>query len=225
MKILQSSLFRSLSAIIVGVLLIQYREQTMTWITIACGALFFISGLISCVIYYSAVHRADEVQMFDAQGNPVTTARPSFPIVGLGSMILGIILALMPTTFITGLMYVLASILILGAISQFVGLAAASKYCHIGLFYWLMPSLILLVGAVAVVRPTTIASAPLFVIGWCMLLYGVVEVINAIKIHQANKVRETARQAAEQRRQAAETQAINQQMTAQEEASDVTEEG
>ena len=58
-----------------------------------------------------------------------------------------------------------------------------------------------------------------------MLLYGVVEVINAIKIHQANKVRETARQAAEQRRQAAETQAINQQMTAQEEASDVTEEG
>ncbi|MCI6550448.1 MAG: DUF308 domain-containing protein [Prevotella sp.] len=223
MKILQSSLFRSLAAVIVGVLLIQYREQTMTWITIAGGALFFISGLISCVIYYSAVHRADEVQMFDAQGNPVPTARPSFPIVGLGSMILGIILALMPTTFITGLMYVLASILILGAISQFAGLAAASKYCHVGLFYWLMPSLILLVGVVAVVRPTTIASAPLFVIGWCMLLYGVVEVINAIKIHQANKVREAVRQAAEQRQQATETQALEQQTTAQEQAPEAAE--
>lgn len=223
MKILQSSLFRSLAAVIVGVLLIQYREQTMTWITIAGGALFFISGLISCVIYYSAVHRADEVQMFDAQGNPVPTARPSFPIVGLGSMILGIILALMPTTFITGLMYVLASILILGAISQFAGLAAASKYCHVGLFYWLMPSLILLVGVVAVVRPTTIASAPLFVIGWCMLLYGVVEVINAIKIHQANKVREAVRQAAEQRQQATETQALEQQTTTQEQAPEAAE--
>lgn len=223
MKILQSSLFRSLAAAIVGVLLIQYREQTMTWITIAGGALFFISGLISCVIYYSAVHRADEVQMFDAQGNPVPTARPSFPIVGLGSMILGIILALMPTTFITGLMYVLASILILGAISQFAGLAAASKYCHVGLFYWLMPSLILLVGVVAVVRPTTIASAPLFVIGWCMLLYGVVEVINAIKIHQANKVRGAVRQAAEQRQQATETQALEQQTTTQEQAPEAAE--
>lgn len=192
MKILQSSFFRSLCAIIVGVLLIEYREQTVTWITIASGALFFLSGLISCVIYYSAIHRATDVQVFDAQGNPLTPMKPNFPIVGIGSMVLGIILALMPTTFITGLMYVLASILILGAINQFVNLATAARYCHVGFFFWIMPSLILLVGIIAVVHPSTIASAPLFVIGWCMLLYGVVECINAIKIHQANKIRNAA---------------------------------
>ncbi|MDD6866917.1 MAG: hypothetical protein PUD61_05165, partial [Prevotella sp.] len=36
-------------------------------------------------------------------------------------------------------------------------------------------------------RPSTIASAPLFVIGWCMMLYGVVECINAMKIYRARK--------------------------------------
>ena len=39
MKVLQSSLFRALCAIIVGVLLIKYREDTVTWITIAMGVL------------------------------------------------------------------------------------------------------------------------------------------------------------------------------------------
>lgn len=40
MKVVHSSLFRAVCAIIIGVLLIQYREQTVTWITIAIGVLF-----------------------------------------------------------------------------------------------------------------------------------------------------------------------------------------
>ena len=54
MKVIQSSLFRALCAIIVGALLIQYREQTVTWITIAIGVLFFLSGVFSLLSYMSA---------------------------------------------------------------------------------------------------------------------------------------------------------------------------
>lgn len=50
MKVIHSSIFRAVCAIIVGVLLIQYREQTVTWITIAIGVLFFLSGVISLAI-------------------------------------------------------------------------------------------------------------------------------------------------------------------------------
>ena len=46
-----------------------------------------------------------------------------------------------------------------------------------------MPSIIMLIGIIAVVYPSAIASAPLFVIGWCMMLYGVVEIINNLKIN------------------------------------------
>ncbi|HEY9550995.1 MAG TPA: DUF308 domain-containing protein, partial [Prevotella sp.] len=65
MKIIQSSLFRALIAIIVGALLIKYREQTVTWITISIGVLFFLSGIISCASYYSAKRQTADTFVFD----------------------------------------------------------------------------------------------------------------------------------------------------------------
>ena len=50
-----------------------------------------------------------------------------------------------------------------------------------------MPSVIILVGLLALIRPSAIASAPLFVIGWCMLLYGVSESVNSIKFYLLRK--------------------------------------
>ena len=177
MKVLQGSAFRAICSIIVGALLVKYREQTVTWITIAMGVLFFLSGLISCLIYFSQKRHADEPQLFDANGNQILGAKPQFPIAGIGSIILGIVLAMMPATFT---------------------LASATRFARIGLVWWLMPSLVLLVGIIAVVRPSTIASAPLFVIGWCMMLYGMIECINAIKIYRVKKAFEKLAKAADE---------------------------
>ena len=69
MKVVHSSFFRALCAIIVGALLIQYREQTVTWITIAIGVLFFLSGVISIATYFSAKRNASKVGIvYDANG-------------------------------------------------------------------------------------------------------------------------------------------------------------
>jgi len=51
MKTVQTSFIRAIIAVVVGLLLIKYREDTVTWITIIIGVLFFISGLISCIVY------------------------------------------------------------------------------------------------------------------------------------------------------------------------------
>lgn len=183
MKVVHSSFFRAICAIIVGALLIQYREQTVTWITIAIGVLFFLSGVISIATYFSAKRNADKVGIvYDANGKQLTGLKPNFPIVGIGSLILGLILALMPNTFINSLMFILSVILIMGALTQFTNLATARKMGGVGVVYWIFPSVILLVGLLAIIKPSAIASAPLFVIGWAMLVYGVVECINALKI-------------------------------------------
>lgn len=187
MKTMRSSLVRSLCAVIVGALLVKYREQTVTWMTIAIGVLFFLSGVVSCATYFAARRNSDMPQVFDAGGKQLTGFKPQFPLVGLGSLILGLILALMPTVFVDFLMYILAAILILGAVSQFVNLATISRIARIGFYFWIMPSLTLLVGIIAVVYPQSIASAPLFVIGLCLMLYGVVECVNAVKIHKLRK--------------------------------------
>ena len=49
MKALQSYIFRAISAIVVGALLVKYREETVTWLTILIGVIFFVSGVICCI--------------------------------------------------------------------------------------------------------------------------------------------------------------------------------
>lgn len=189
MKVFRSSIFRALGAIVIGALLVKFREQTVTWITVAIGIIFLVSGIISITAWFSAKRKGgtDGVDIYDAQGNLITMPSQPFPIVGLGSVILGGVLAMFPNSFVNGLTYVIAIMLILGALTQFFNLTVARRFATIGLVWWIFPTIVLLVGLIAVVKPSWIASAPLLVLGWCIIVYGVVDLIDSIKIHQCRK--------------------------------------
>ena len=187
MRILQSAVFRAICAIVIGVLLIKFPDNTVKGITIAIGVLFLLSGIISCVTYYMAKRNVSEYKIYDKEGNIVAGEQPTFPIVGLGSSILGLILALSPTAFVSALMYIIGAILILGAINQFMGLINGRRYGHVSLWYWAMPSLILLTGLYVMVKPMAPLAMAMLVLGWCTLLYGVVELINAFKFYRDKK--------------------------------------
>lgn len=182
MKVLQSSLFRAFCSIAIGALLIKYRGETVTWMTIAIGVLFLLSGIISCATYFMTARKASEYKITDAEGNIISNGKPPFPIVGLGSMILGFILTITPDIFVTALMYILGAILILGAVNQYMVLANVRKIGAVSLLYWICPSVILITGLLVMLKPMETAELPLLIIGWCSLLYGVTEVINAMKV-------------------------------------------
>ena len=194
MKILQSSIFRALCAIAIGILLIKFPDNTVTWITVAIGILFLLSGIISLVVYMHARKNVSEYKITDAQGRVVAGEKPTFPIVGVGSIILGFLLALTPNIFITALMYIIGGILILGAINQYMNLVSARKYGKIGFGYWIFPSVILLIGLYVIIKPMAPASMAMLVLGWCSLLYGVTEMINSLKFYSDKR---KARQAQE----------------------------
>jgi uncharacterized membrane protein HdeD (DUF308 family) len=183
MKILQSSVFRSISAIAIGCLLIKYPDNTVTWITVAIGVLFLLSGIISLIVYVNARRNVSEYKITDANGRVVSGENPTFPIVGVGSLILGALLALTPNVFITALMYIIGGILILGAINQYMNLINARRYGKIGFGFWVFPSVILLIGLYVMVKPMAPASMAMLILGWCSLLYGVTELINSLKFH------------------------------------------
>lgn len=192
MKILQSSVFRAICAIAIGILLIKFPDNTVTWISVAIGVLFLLSGVISIVVYVNARKNVAEYKITDAEGNVITnTEQPTFPIVGVGSMILGAMLALTPNVFITALMYIIGGILILGAINQYMSLVNGRRYGKIGFGYWVFPSLILLTGLYVIIKPMAPVNVAMLVLGWCSLLYGVTELINALKFHSdKRKLRE-----------------------------------
>lgn len=187
MKILQSSVFRAICAIAVGAMLIKNPDSTVKGITIAIGILFLVSGVISCVAYFNARLHSVENEVYDTDGKLLVGGRPMFPIVGLGSVILGFVLALMPGAFVTSLMYVLGGIILLGALNQFMVLIQARKFATLPLWFWVCPTLVLLTGLFVMIKPMESASLPLLIIGWCLLFYGVTECINAFKIHQYRK--------------------------------------
>ena len=165
MRILQSSVFRAICAIIIGALLIKFPDNTVMGITVAIGVLFLISGLISCVTYFWAKRNVSEYKIYDAEGNLVAGEKPTFPIVGIGSAILGLILSLSPTAFVSALMYIIGAILILGAINQYMSLIGGRRYGRVGLWY----------------------NTAMLILGWCTLVYGVVELINALKFYRDKK--------------------------------------
>lgn len=187
MKIFQSSIFRGLCAIVVGVLLIKFPQDGVTWLTVAIGAIFLLSGVIAFIAYISARRHAGEYTITDQQGRIISGSQPTFPIVGAGSVILGLTLVVTPGVFVNGLMYILSIIMILGGINMLMSLISARRLGPIPFAFWIAPSLILLTGLFVILKPMESAELPLLILGWCSLLFGMAELINAIKIYTIHK--------------------------------------
>ncbi|MBQ7424173.1 MAG: DUF308 domain-containing protein [Prevotella sp.] len=229
MKIIKSGIFRALCAIVVGALLAMYREEMVEWLAKIIGILFFVSGLISVVSYF--VERRHMEQLVSSEDGSISSLTPTFPIVGLGSLVMGVVLAVMPTTFITTMMYILAALLILGAIGQYASLIGARQFCTFSFIFWIFPTITLLAGIFIIANPMDSASLPFRIIGWAMMFYGVIEIINSIKIHSAKKafqkIEEAKRAAEEQAAREAEdadVEEIKEEPVLEEQAQDISQE-
>lgn len=183
-KILQSSVFRALCAIVIGILLIKFPDNTVTGITVAIGVLFLASGIISCVTYFWSKRHVSEYKIYDTEGHLVAGEQPTFPIVGIGSAILGLILVFTPTAFVSALMYIIGIILILGAINQYMSLISGRRYGRISFWYLVMPTLILLTGLYVMLKPMEPLNMAMLILGWCTLVYGLVELVHALKFYR-----------------------------------------
>lgn len=187
MRILQSSLFRALSALVIGCLLIKYPDNTVNWITIAIGVLFLLSGIVSLLTYWNALRHVGEYTIYDAQGRIVAGTKPVFPFVGIGSIILGLILILMPSQFVTALTYIIGIVLVLGALNLLMALVTARVFARLSFVFWLLPSIVLVVGIYFMVKPLEPASMTMSALGWLSLLYGVTEMVNALKLYRCRR--------------------------------------
>ena len=199
MKVLQISAIRAIIVLVTGFLLVRYREETMTWMTITVGILFLLSGLVSCIAYYfekeKVAKKTAKAEQQEGQQEEENLKSPSFPIAGVGSIALGIILAVMPNTFITWVVYILAALLILGAVNQFMNLARSRQYARVPVYMWLFPTVILAVAILLISKPIETAQLPLLVLGWAFMYYGVLEFILIIRMYLVRKSYEKAEEA------------------------------
>ena len=69
-------------------------------------------------------------------------------------------------------------------------------YFDIWLSKGTLPTIILLIALFVIFKPFEVAAAPLFILGWCMLLYGVAECLSGIKAHKAERQKRIQEEAA-----------------------------
>ena len=184
MKFFQSFVFRAMCAIVMGLLLIRFPDNTLTGIVVAVGVLFLISGVASIASYVVARRESvSEVEVYDAQGRQIAGMRPLFPVVGVGSVLLGLILALRPIVFVSWLMYIIGIVLVMAAMLQLVSFFAARRIPVVSWLFAVCPMALLLTGLFVLLYPMQSAELPLLILGWCMVLYGVTEYVNETKYY------------------------------------------
>jgi len=198
MKVLQISAVRAIIVLVTGFLLVKYREDTMTWMTITVGVLFLISGLVACMLYYfekeKVAKKTAKAALQEGQQEEEDLKSPSFPIAGVGSIVLGIILAVMPNTFTTWMVYILSALLILGAVNQFMNLARSRQYARVPVYMWVFPTISMVVAILLISRPieTDALFFTLKVIGWAFMYYGVLEFVLIIRMYLVRKAYDKA---------------------------------
>ncbi|MBW4770315.1 DUF308 domain-containing protein [Prevotella jejuni] len=198
MKVLQISAVRAIIVLVTGFLLVKYREDTMTWMTITVGVLFLISGLVACMVYYfekeKVAKKTAKAALQEGQQEEEDLKSPSFPIAGVGSIVLGIILAVMPNTFTTWMVYILSALLILGAVNQFMNLARSRQYARVPVYMWVFPTVSMVVAILLISRPieTDALFFTLKVIGWAFMYYGVLEFVLIIRMYLVRKAYDKA---------------------------------
>ncbi|WP_308755613.1 DUF308 domain-containing protein [uncultured Bacteroides sp.] len=165
MKGLSYSFLRIICALVIGLVLVMFPDQASDYFVITIGVIFLVPSLISIIGYY-------------AQGSEV---RRRFPIEGIGSLLFGLWLVIMPGFFADLLTFVLGFILVMGGVQQIASLVAARKWMLVPGGFYVVPVLILIAGLIALFNPTGVRSTAFIIIGITSLVYAVSELINWFK--------------------------------------------
>ena len=168
-------ILRGVLAIILGVVLVMWPEAAIIYMIMVIGACFLLPGIYSIVGYF-----------LRNKENEVTS--PMFPLDGLGSLLLGAWLLIMPHFFVNILMYLLGAVLVLAGIQQRATLIRARKWSIVPYGFYVLPSLILLVGILILVYPMDVMANTLTVFGVATLFYGVNELINWYKFRKRDYI-------------------------------------
>lgn len=227
MKYSRTAVIRALATILIGALLIVFPMEADRWLVMGIGALFLVPGLVTVVTWMArkksekgiapapesaapapANNESDDQSEQPAVNTAKGSSRIFFPIIGLGSILFGVILLLYPDEFRAILLYILGAFLVLAGIAQLIHLNKMSRQYRLGATPFVVGTLITLAGvAVVLIKwfgskdvapmadgtvPAT-ALLPSYIFGVAGIIYGLSEIIYAIQFrHYDDKPRQTA---------------------------------
>lgn len=175
MKVVNSYIFRSVCAVLIGILLVYNPSRITTLLVQVIGGLFLLSGLLS-IISYLIIRFSDKA-----------TVIPMFPLVGVGSFLFGLFLGFFPSYFVAYLMFLLGILLVLAGINQLWNTVKLRKVLPFSWWSFLLSIIFMAIGILVIFKPMETASLPFILLGCSMIIYGITELINGIRWRKFGK--------------------------------------
>lgn len=160
---------RAAIAILLGAIFIIWPDISLNYIVQFIGVALIIIGLIPLIS-----------SMKDKQAAFLSAN-------GVFDIILGIVLLVMPSFFVSIIMLVVGLFFITFGIGQLTNLVSANKYSKVVLRYYILPILLTLFGIILIFNPFKSVTTFLMIIGIALVVYGVSEVISTYKVRKAMK--------------------------------------
>ena len=153
MKSLSYAALGSVCALVIGILLVIWPEAAIIYLVITVGVLFLLPGLMGLLSYVFYRRRNTEVER-------------TFPIIALGSTLLGFWLMIMPDFFVS--------------LSQLINFISVRKIIKVPVFLYVISVLILAAGIVILFNPFTAATIPFIVLGIASIVYALNDLIRLL---------------------------------------------
>ncbi len=163
--------WRGIIAILTGLVLVIWPGLAINTVVTVIGALLLVMGVISLVVFYSNRGTGDWGL--------------GFPLFGIVTALLGILLISMPTTFAKIFIVVLGLLLVFAALDQIYLLYQASRrgFAIVPSRY-IAPALILIVGVVVACNPFSSTKVVFIVFGITAILYGILDLVDQYLIRK-----------------------------------------
>ena len=162
MRVLGYSLMRAVCALVIGMILVMFPDQASNYFVITIGVIFLIPSLISIIAYLTNGKKKQQ----------------RFPIEGIGSLLFGLWLIIMPHFFSNLLTIILGFILLMGGIQQLASVSTLRALVKVSYRYYVVPTLILIAGLVALFNPTGVQRTAFIIIGISCMVYAFSEFFN-----------------------------------------------
>lgn len=186
MKLISSYIFRSLCSLLVGLLLLFNAEQMPALIVELIGLLFLLPGIFGVVAYLYGQFSKNAI------------VRPSFPLMSIGSILLGVYLIMYPDNFVTYLVFLIGILLLLAGINQFLSMFVNRRVSPFSWLLMFMPVVLIGVGAYCITH-TSEAAATLFkILGATSIYYGLSDMFLTLRTKHYTRIYEREQKKAEE---------------------------
>ena len=206
MKNNRSTVILALSTILIGALLIAFPANATRWLIMAIGALFLVPGVVGVLTYLVQRNKKADT-LAQTNGHNAAAADKDakkdvlhFPFIGIGSILFGAVLLIIPGSFLNALLYILGAFLLLAGLAQIYRFLQIRNQYKLSATPYVVSALISVAGIAIIVLNYKSNNVPVgaqpgdsphywpsIIFGVASVIFGLTEIIYAIQFRKSGK--------------------------------------